>query len=60
MASRPLFWVWNDVLTLKEIKKINKFIMSNHEGVEPDSMKAKTKDMIIKKILAHILLLMIK
>jgi len=49
MSSRPLFWLWNDVLTLKEIKKINKFIMSNHEGIEPDSMKARTKDMIIKK-----------
>jgi predicted 2-oxoglutarate/Fe(II)-dependent dioxygenase YbiX len=34
MSKRPLYWYWHNSLNIKEIKKINKFIIKNNDGDE--------------------------
>jgi len=41
MSHSPLYWHWNNVLDLKTIKEINKFILLNYEVLEKDKWKAK-------------------
>jgi hypothetical protein len=41
MSHSPLYWHWNNVLDLKTIKEINKFILLNYEVLEEDEWKAK-------------------
>ena len=41
MSQAPLYWYWNNVLDLKTIKNINKFIISNYDSLEDDIKKAK-------------------
>jgi Rps23 Pro-64 3,4-dihydroxylase Tpa1-like proline 4-hydroxylase len=40
MSLTSPYWYWNKVLSLKEIKKINKFIINNYDELEDESFKA--------------------
>jgi len=51
MAERPLYWFIPNVLSLKQIKKLNKFIINNHDGEEPDESKARDNNDNLKKFL---------
>lgn len=49
MSQIPSYWYWFNVLDLKTIKKINKFISSNYDSLENDDQKAKDSNNILKK-----------
>jgi len=49
MSSSPQYWYWKNVLNLKQIKKINKFIINNYDDLEKDEFKAKDNNNTIKK-----------
>lgn len=49
MSAAPQYWYWNNVLNLKEIKKINKFIINNYNELEKDKLKAKYASGSLKK-----------
>ena len=49
MANHPPYWYWENQLTLKEIKKLNKLIMSNYDSIEPQTLKAHDLKEVSKK-----------
>ena len=44
MANHPPYWLWKNVLSLKEIKHLNKLIMSNYVGEEEKNQQARHPD----------------
>jgi len=40
MSKRPIYWYWHNCLNIKEIKKINKFIINNNNGDETKNLAA--------------------
>ena len=50
MANHPPYWYWENQLTLKEIKKLNKLIMSNYDFVEPQNIQPIIQTELLKKI----------
>ncbi len=49
MSTSPIYWQWQNVLDLKQIKKINKFIINNYDTLEEDKLKAVDNNNVIKK-----------
>lgn len=49
MANHHPYWYWENQLTLKEIKKLNKLIMSNYDSIEPQTHKAHDLKGVSKK-----------
>lgn len=49
MSSSPPYWFWKNTLNLKQIKKINKFILKNYDCLEDDKFKAKDENNNLKK-----------
>ena len=49
MANHSLYWYWDNQFTLKEVKKLNKLIMSNYDFVEPQKHTAHNPDGTSKK-----------
>tara|TARA_R110002020_G_scaffold6399_2_gene27272 strand:+ start:1877 stop:2446 length:570 start_codon:yes stop_codon:yes gene_type:complete len=49
MSRNPYYWWWTDVLTLKTIKNINKFIVKNYDEVEKKESKATYSDGSLRK-----------
>jgi len=49
MANHPPYWFWENQLTLKEVKKLNKLIMSSYDFIEPQKHKAHNEDGTSKK-----------
>jgi|TARA_B100001964_G_scaffold243531_1_gene321783 hypothetical protein len=44
MANHPPYWLWKNVLSLKEIKRLNKLIMSNYSHEEEKNQQARHPD----------------
>jgi hypothetical protein len=44
MANHPPYWLWKNVLSLKEIKHLNKLIMSNYSREEEKKQQARHPD----------------
>ena len=49
MSQNVSHWWWTKVLTLKEIKNINKFVLKNYDGIEQRQYKASFSDGSLKK-----------
>ena len=49
MTSHPPYWYWDNQLTLKEVKKLNKLIMSKYDFIEPKKAAAHNQDGTSKK-----------
>ena len=49
MANHPPYWYWDNKLNLKEVKKLNKLIMSKYDFIEPIKHKAYNEDGSLKK-----------
>jgi hypothetical protein len=49
MSSPFQYWYWKNILNLKNIKKLNKFILSNYSSLEEEKYKAKDNNNVIKK-----------
>lgn len=49
MANHSLYWYWDNQFTLKEVKKLNKLIMSNYDFLEPKKAGAHNQDGTSKK-----------
>ena len=49
MANHPPYWYWDNKLNLKEVKKLNKLIMSKYDFIEPNKHKAFNEDGSLKK-----------
>jgi predicted 2-oxoglutarate/Fe(II)-dependent dioxygenase YbiX len=49
MSHSPLYWHWNNVLDLKTIKEMNKFIISNYNFLEGNEKKANNLNNNLKK-----------
>jgi PKHD-type hydroxylase len=56
MSSRPLYWYFPNVLNLKEIKKLNKFINTNYDKEEDKKLKAVDNNNNLKKFLTTYLI----
>lgn len=49
MSSPYVYWSWKNVLDLKTVKEINKFIKSNYDLIEDKNDKAFNENNVIKK-----------